>query len=95
MAMGGKGGGGVSGGLAKPLPPMRACRDAMSRMKEGEEEKTKSYQALVWTQKSIREDDVAFINRIKVGGETSALPIAVDDDGVDVSVALVLCAGRT
>ncbi|XP_077380326.1 tRNA pseudouridine synthase Pus10 isoform X2 [Festucalex cinctus] len=40
-------------------------RDAMSRMKEGEEEKTKSYQALVWTQKSIREDDIAFINHIK------------------------------
>ncbi|XP_051939748.1 putative tRNA pseudouridine synthase Pus10 isoform X2 [Hippocampus zosterae] len=40
-------------------------RDATSRLKEGEEEKTKSYRALVWTQKSIREDDVAFINRIE------------------------------
>uniref|UniRef100_A0A3Q2Y4D9 tRNA pseudouridine(55) synthase n=1 Tax=Hippocampus comes TaxID=109280 RepID=A0A3Q2Y4D9_HIPCM len=40
-------------------------RDAASRMKEGEEEKTKSYRALVWTQKSIREDDVAFVNRIE------------------------------
>ncbi|XP_057700515.1 putative tRNA pseudouridine synthase Pus10 isoform X2 [Corythoichthys intestinalis] len=40
-------------------------RDAMSRMKEGEEEKTKSYRALVWTQKSIRKDDIAFIDRIK------------------------------
>ncbi|XP_061626147.1 putative tRNA pseudouridine synthase Pus10 isoform X1 [Phyllopteryx taeniolatus] len=40
-------------------------RDAMSRMKEGEEEKTKSYQALVWTHKSIHKDDIAFINHIK------------------------------
>ncbi|XP_049576420.1 tRNA pseudouridine synthase Pus10 isoform X1 [Syngnathus scovelli] len=40
-------------------------RDAMSRMKEGEEEKTKSYLALVWTQKSIQKDDIAFINHIK------------------------------
>ncbi|XP_061130210.1 putative tRNA pseudouridine synthase Pus10 isoform X1 [Syngnathus typhle] len=40
-------------------------RDAMSRMKEGEEEKTKSYLALVWTKKSIQKDDIAFINHIK------------------------------
>ncbi|PWA29292.1 hypothetical protein CCH79_00013939, partial [Gambusia affinis] len=40
-------------------------REAMSRMKEGEEEKTKSYTALVWTQKSIENEDISFINDIK------------------------------
>jgi len=42
------------------------CREAMSRMKEGEENKTKSYTALVWTQKPIRSEDIAFIDDIKV-----------------------------
>ncbi|KAM8842111.1 tRNA pseudouridine synthase Pus10 [Synchiropus picturatus] len=40
-------------------------RDAMSRMKEGEEDKTKTYTALVWTQKPIRSDDIVFIDDIK------------------------------
>ncbi|XP_034998422.1 putative tRNA pseudouridine synthase Pus10 isoform X2 [Hippoglossus stenolepis] len=40
-------------------------RDAMSRMKEGEEEKTKSYTALVWTRKPIQRDDIIFIGDIK------------------------------
>lgn len=40
-------------------------RDAMSRMKEGEEEKTKSYTALVWTQKPIQSQDITFIDDIK------------------------------
>lgn len=40
-------------------------REAMSRMKEGEEEKTKSYTALVWTQKAIQREDIAFIDDIK------------------------------
>ncbi|XP_051240812.1 putative tRNA pseudouridine synthase Pus10 isoform X2 [Dicentrarchus labrax] len=40
-------------------------RDAMSRMKEGEEEKTKSYTALIWTQKPIQRDDITFIDDIK------------------------------
>ncbi|CAN9493108.1 unnamed protein product [Ophioblennius macclurei] len=40
-------------------------REAMSRMKEGEEEKTKSYTALVWTHKTIREEDIRFIDDIK------------------------------
>ncbi|XP_049428394.1 putative tRNA pseudouridine synthase Pus10 isoform X2 [Epinephelus fuscoguttatus] len=40
-------------------------REAMSRMKEGEEEKTKSYTALVWTQKPIQSEDIAFIDDIK------------------------------
>uniref|UniRef100_A0A1A7WHY3 tRNA pseudouridine synthase Pus10 n=2 Tax=Iconisemion striatum TaxID=60296 RepID=A0A1A7WHY3_9TELE len=40
-------------------------RDAMSRMKEGEEEKTKSYMALVWTQKPIQRQDIVFIDDIK------------------------------
>uniref|UniRef100_A0A669C7E2 tRNA pseudouridine synthase Pus10 n=1 Tax=Oreochromis niloticus TaxID=8128 RepID=A0A669C7E2_ORENI len=40
-------------------------REAMSRMKEGEEEKTKSYTALVWTQKPIQREDISFIDDIK------------------------------
>lgn len=40
-------------------------REAMSRMKEGEEEKTKSYTALIWTQKPIERDDITFIDDIK------------------------------
>ncbi|XP_044045445.1 putative tRNA pseudouridine synthase Pus10 isoform X3 [Siniperca chuatsi] len=40
-------------------------REAMSRMKEGEEEKTKSYTALVWTQKPIQSEDITFIDDIK------------------------------
>ncbi|KAM7419862.1 hypothetical protein PAMA_016799 [Pampus argenteus] len=40
-------------------------REAMSRMKEGEEEKTKSYTALVWTQKPIQRADITFIDDIK------------------------------
>ncbi|KAJ0051079.1 hypothetical protein NL108_012251, partial [Boleophthalmus pectinirostris] len=40
-------------------------RDAMGRMKEGEEEKTKSYRALVWTQKPIEKEDIIFLNDIK------------------------------
>lgn len=40
-------------------------REAMSRMKEGEEEKTKSYSALIWTQKPIQKEDITFIDEIK------------------------------
>ncbi|XP_069023532.1 tRNA pseudouridine synthase Pus10 isoform X1 [Embiotoca jacksoni] len=40
-------------------------REAMSRMKEGEEDKTKSYTALVWTHKSIQREDIAFIDDVK------------------------------
>ncbi|XP_041640289.1 putative tRNA pseudouridine synthase Pus10 [Cheilinus undulatus] len=40
-------------------------REAMSRMKEGEEEKTKSYTALIWTQKAIEREDITFIDDIK------------------------------
>lgn len=40
-------------------------RDAMGRMKEGEEEKTKTYRALVWTQKPIQKEDISFLNDIK------------------------------
>ncbi|KAL2086569.1 hypothetical protein ACEWY4_017628 [Coilia grayii] len=40
-------------------------RDAMSRMKEGEEEKTKCYSALIWTQKAIADEDIKFIANIK------------------------------
>ncbi|KAM6972113.1 tRNA pseudouridine synthase Pus10 [Aplochiton taeniatus] len=40
-------------------------RDAMMHMKEGEEDKTKSYTALIWTRKAIEKEDIAFINDIK------------------------------
>uniref|UniRef100_A0A8C1XE88 tRNA pseudouridine(55) synthase n=1 Tax=Cyprinus carpio TaxID=7962 RepID=A0A8C1XE88_CYPCA len=41
-------------------------RDATSRMKEGEEEKTKTYSALIWTQKAIESPDLEFLANIKV-----------------------------
>lgn len=40
-------------------------RDAMGRMKEGEEEKTKTYTALVWTLKPIQKQDISFLDEIK------------------------------
>ncbi|XP_063054206.1 putative tRNA pseudouridine synthase Pus10 [Engraulis encrasicolus] len=40
-------------------------RDAMSRMKEGEEEKTKCYSALIWSRKAITEEDIKFIANMK------------------------------
>lgn len=35
-------------------------------MKEGEEEKTKTYSALIWTNKAIRKEDIEFLNDMKV-----------------------------
>ena len=43
----------------------------MGHMKEGEEEKTKSYTALVWTQKPIEKDDIIFLDDIKVSVTTA------------------------
>lgn len=40
-------------------------REATSRMKEGEEEKTKTYSALIWTQKAIDDTDLEFLRNIK------------------------------
>ncbi|KAJ8002130.1 hypothetical protein DPEC_G00176630 [Dallia pectoralis] len=40
-------------------------RDAMGHMKEGEEDKTKSYSALIWTQKAINKDDISFLEETK------------------------------
>ncbi|XP_051559939.1 putative tRNA pseudouridine synthase Pus10 isoform X1 [Myxocyprinus asiaticus] len=40
-------------------------REATSRMKEGEEEKTKSYSALIWTHKVISSTDLEFLGNIK------------------------------
>ncbi|KFQ69640.1 Putative tRNA pseudouridine synthase Pus10, partial [Phaethon lepturus] len=40
-------------------------REAIGRMKEGEEEKTKTYSALIWTDKAIQEEDIAFLDDIK------------------------------
>lgn len=41
-------------------------REATSRMKEGEEEKTKTYSALIWTEKTIDSSDLHFLENIKV-----------------------------
>lgn len=38
----------------------------MGHMKEGEEDKTKSYTALIWTQKAIDKDDITFLEETKV-----------------------------
>nr|XP_029480772.1 putative tRNA pseudouridine synthase Pus10 [Oncorhynchus nerka] len=40
-------------------------RNAMGHMKEGEEDKTKSYTALIWTQKAIDKDDITFLEETK------------------------------
>ena len=41
-------------------------REAIGHMKEGEEEKTKTYSALIWTDKAIQKKDIEFLNDIKV-----------------------------
>lgn len=40
-------------------------REALGHMKEGEEEKTKTYSALIWTNKAIRKEDIEFLNDMK------------------------------
>nr|XP_036852531.1 tRNA pseudouridine synthase Pus10 isoform X2 [Manis javanica] len=40
-------------------------REAIGHMKEGEEEKTKSYSALIWTNKAIQKKDIDFLHDIK------------------------------
>ncbi|NXK45489.1 PUS10 synthase, partial [Chauna torquata] len=40
-------------------------RSAIGRMKEGEEEKTKTYSALIWTDEAIQKEDIAFLDDIK------------------------------
>ncbi|KAG9484270.1 hypothetical protein GDO78_009926 [Eleutherodactylus coqui] len=40
-------------------------REAVAYMKEGEEEKTKCYSALIWTEKPIGKEDIEFLNDIK------------------------------
>ncbi|XP_032538935.1 putative tRNA pseudouridine synthase Pus10 isoform X2 [Chiroxiphia lanceolata] len=40
-------------------------REAIGRMKEGEEEKTKTYSALIWTDKAIQREDIALLDDIK------------------------------
>ncbi|XP_023680792.1 tRNA pseudouridine synthase Pus10 [Paramormyrops kingsleyae] len=52
-------------------------RDAVGHMKEGEEEKTKSYSALIWTHKAIEEQDLEFINDIKDLGIAQKTPLRV------------------
>ncbi|TRY64492.1 hypothetical protein DNTS_017160 [Danionella cerebrum] len=51
-------------------------REAISRMKEGEEEKTKTYSALIWTQKIIDQSDLDFLENIKrLVHSMSAVPL--------------------
>uniref|UniRef100_A0A8D0LXJ5 tRNA pseudouridine synthase Pus10 n=1 Tax=Sus scrofa TaxID=9823 RepID=A0A8D0LXJ5_PIG len=40
-------------------------REAIGHMKEGEEEKTKTYSALIWTNKAIQRKDIEFLDDIK------------------------------
>ncbi|MEJ1274320.1 pseudouridylate synthase 10 [Cricetulus griseus] len=40
-------------------------REAIGYMKEGEEEKTKTYSALIWTSKAIQKKDIGFLNDLK------------------------------
>ncbi|NWI19044.1 PUS10 synthase, partial [Crypturellus soui] len=40
-------------------------RSAIGHMKEGEEGKTKTYSALVWTDKAIQKEDIAFLDDLK------------------------------
>ncbi|XP_070788326.1 tRNA pseudouridine synthase Pus10 isoform X4 [Pituophis catenifer annectens] len=40
-------------------------REAIVHMKEGEEEKTKSYSALIWTKKVIQKEDITFLDSMK------------------------------
>ncbi|XP_043910962.1 tRNA pseudouridine synthase Pus10 isoform X2 [Protopterus annectens] len=40
-------------------------REAVAHMKKGEEEKTKSYSALIWTERAIQENDIQFLNELK------------------------------
>ncbi|EHB15559.1 Putative tRNA pseudouridine synthase Pus10 [Heterocephalus glaber] len=40
-------------------------REAIGHMKEGEEEKTKTYSALIWTNKAIQKEDIEFLNGVK------------------------------
>ncbi|XP_073905903.1 tRNA pseudouridine synthase Pus10 isoform X3 [Castor canadensis] len=40
-------------------------REAIGHMKEGEEDKTKTYSALIWTSTAIQKKDIEFLNDIK------------------------------
>ncbi|XP_029449571.1 putative tRNA pseudouridine synthase Pus10 isoform X2 [Rhinatrema bivittatum] len=40
-------------------------REAVGHMKEGEEEKTKCYSALIWTEKPIQKTDIEFLDDLK------------------------------
>ncbi|XP_040849332.1 tRNA pseudouridine synthase Pus10 isoform X2 [Ochotona curzoniae] len=40
-------------------------REAIGHMKEGEEEKTKTYSALIWINKTIQKKDIEFLDNIK------------------------------
>ncbi|XP_073528481.1 tRNA pseudouridine synthase Pus10 isoform X3 [Phyllobates terribilis] len=40
-------------------------REAVAHMKEGEEEKTKCYSALIWTERTMGKEDLEFLNDLK------------------------------
>lgn len=48
------------------FPWLLVFREAIGYMKEGEEGKTKTYSALIWTNKAIQKNDIGFLNDLKV-----------------------------
>ncbi|KAL4639943.1 putative tRNA pseudouridine synthase Pus10 isoform X1 [Arapaima gigas] len=52
-------------------------REAVAHMKEGEEEKTKSYSALIWTHRAIQQSDIEFLNEIKELNVAQKTPLRV------------------
>lgn len=48
------------------FPLLLVFREAIGYMKEGEEGKTKTYSALIWTNKVIQKKDIGFLNDLKV-----------------------------
>lgn len=55
--------GGKGTGLGQGLS---SCRAAIGHMKEGEEAKTKTYSALIWTSRAIQKKDIGFLDSLKV-----------------------------
>lgn len=48
------------------VPLLFLFREAIGHMKEGEEEKTKTYSALIWTNRAIQKKDIGFLDDLKV-----------------------------
>ena len=56
-------------------------------MKEGEEEKTKTYSALIWTEKAIQKEDIAFLDNMQVACLVWYLSLACGFDRVQAGLA--------